>query len=105
MAKYQLNARSFIYGQLLSEGTVINLDDSFEPGPHMDPLDEAAEVAMAEYRKKKPDATLDPIEATPQTMEVIALVPKKDEEVDLTSLAETKTVKAEPGPTDGGKVK
>lgn len=104
MAEYILNQRAFIGGQLLAEGTKIRVDDDFPPGPHMDGADDAGIKARAAYDEANPDATLHPVNDTPMTMEVIGLVPSREETVDL-SLAESAATPAKPGPTDGGKVK
>lgn len=49
--------------ELLVEGTEIEFDGI--PGPHLEPLDDAARAAMAAYVKKFPGATLDPTRHLP----------------------------------------
>jgi len=105
MAKYKLNTKAFIEGNLLPEGTVFNIADEWQPGPHCEALDEAAEAALSTYYAKYPDATLHPVEQLPNTLglEVVAVEPKGQEpEVDLTA-GGTKAV--EPGLANGGQAK
>jgi hypothetical protein len=51
--------------ELLPLDTEIDLPDDFVPGPHLLPLDAAAETAMAAYRKARPGASLDPTRSLP----------------------------------------
>jgi hypothetical protein len=51
--------------ELLAQGTEIDMADDFVPGPHLQPLDAAAETAMAAYNKARPGATLDPTRSLP----------------------------------------
>ncbi len=46
MAKYELLERAFIHNRLWEPGEVVEVDDSVIPGPHMKPLDAAAEKAF-----------------------------------------------------------
>lgn len=60
---------SRIYGvraqvcELLPEGSEVEFDGI--PGPHLEPLDDEARLAMAAYIKKFPGATLDPTRRLP----------------------------------------
>ena len=108
MALYELSAPAFIAPDLLPAGTKISTPDSWEPGPHCIPLDDAAHAAMEKYEAKlaaagaKLETALHPVEALPVT--VVEAASGKAEEVVVT-LAESQASKAEAGPTDGGKVK
>lgn len=77
MARYKLLQPSYVkqhpgaaYPQLLPEGTEIVYDDV--PGPHMEPLDKEAEIAMSEYQKARPGATLDPTRHLPNGLDPMA---------------------------------
>jgi len=49
--------------ELLAEGAEIEFDGI--PGPHLQPLDDAAKERMAQYWKDRPNATLDPTRHLP----------------------------------------
>jgi hypothetical protein len=51
--------------QLFKQGDVVDMADSFVPGPHLEPLDEPARDAMAAYEKKHPLSSLDPTRSLP----------------------------------------
>jgi len=77
MARYKLLQQSYIkqhpaaqYPQLLPEGSEIVYDGI--PGPHMEPLDKEAEIAMAEYQKAHPGASLDPTRHLPNGIDPMA---------------------------------
>jgi hypothetical protein len=63
--RYKCLQETFIAPWLLKEGTVIDYDG--EPGPHLEPMNEAAEAMMAAYYKAKPEASLNPTDALPIT--------------------------------------
>lgn len=66
--KYRLTGKAFIAPNLLKEGTIIYY--SGEPGPHFEPLNEAAAIRFAEYAKTHPEAMLGhPTNSLPMTME------------------------------------
>ena len=69
MPRYRLTERSYINDQLLDAGTEIGDGTSVPfsgiPGPHMEPLDKPAAVAVKEYFTANPGATLDPLQALP----------------------------------------
>ncbi len=46
MAKYELLERSFVHNRLWEPGEVVEVDDSLVPGPHMKPVNAAAEKAF-----------------------------------------------------------
>lgn len=106
MAKYRCNTKTFIAPMRMEEGTVFTIHDDFIPGPHLDPLDEAAQAAMDKYFKDNPEASLHPIEQLPVTfapenVETSQVEPTGEVELGLAGAAVTK---AQPGLTDGGKV-
>lgn len=108
MAKYQALTKTFIAPHLIEEGQVFTISDSFEPGIHLLPLDEAAEAAFEKYEEKRrklnlPPATLDPIEQLPNTITSIEDPAQAQPDLSI-SLAEAAAGPAKPGPTDGGKV-
>lgn len=104
MAKYRCTTKTFIAPELLDEGTVFTIDDSFEPGPHLEPLDEAANAAVAAYFDKKPHARLNPVEDLPMTTGVAIVEeqagPAPGSEANPLSLAGAGAMQAEPGPTE-----
>lgn len=108
MAKYQALTKTFIQPHLIAEGQVFTINDEFEPGPHLLPLDDAAGAAMDRYEEKRkelnlPPGTIEPVEALPN--QIISLDEAPAQEADLSiSMAEAQAGKAQPGPSDGGKV-
>ncbi|MFZ0945691.1 MAG: hypothetical protein WB930_00050 [Syntrophobacteraceae bacterium] len=46
MAKYELLEKAFIHNRIWEPGETVEVDDSVIPGPHMKPLDAAAEKAF-----------------------------------------------------------
>lgn len=50
---------------LFKQHDVVEMPDSFVPGPHLEPLDEAAHAAMKAYEAKHPASTLDPTRSLP----------------------------------------
>ena len=69
MARYKLTEPAYINDRLLEEGAEIGdgtqVPFSGTPGPHMHPLDKAAEAAVSAYQKAHPGATLDPLQRLP----------------------------------------
>lgn len=110
MARYRCYTKAFIGGHLLEEGQTFTVSDSFIPGPHLEPLDDAAEAAMDKYVKDREKAghgpaTLHPIEPVEEAqITSIGDAPEVEPAEELT-LASASSGKAQPGPTDGGKVK
>jgi hypothetical protein len=55
MAQYRLKERSFLAGQLLEPGTVIGDGTQYafdgNPGPHMEPLDSGARLAVKKWQE------------------------------------------------------
>jgi hypothetical protein len=51
--------------ELLAQNTEVDVPDGFIPGPHLEPLDDPARAAMAQYWKDRPGATLDPTRTLP----------------------------------------
>lgn len=108
MAKYRAITKSFISGQLIEEGQIFTINDEFQPGVHLEPMDEAAEAAMEKYletrkRLNQPDPNVHPIDALPDTISSIGDAPEAEADLSL-SMAEQQGAQAKPGPTDGGKV-
>jgi len=103
MARYQTLSPTFIAPNLLPEGTIFTIGDDYEPGPHLLPLDDAAEKAMAKWEKKvgKAAEAAAPLDLT-TGMTVEGTVGLKEPEV--LDLASAQTERAKPGPTDGGKI-
>jgi hypothetical protein len=102
MAKYKALQACFIAPVKVLEGTVFTIDDGFQPGPHLEPLDDAAKAAMEKYLKANPEATLHPVETLVHASPEIVSAPVPDTTVEL-SLAEAAAAPAKPGLTDGGK--
>lgn len=61
--RYQLMQDTFIAPHLIKAGKIIDYDG--EPGPHMSPLNEAADAMMAAYYKAKPEASINPVQQLP----------------------------------------
>jgi hypothetical protein len=51
--------------ELLVQGTEVDMPAGFVPGPHLEPLDDAARADMAAYWKARPGASLDPTRSLP----------------------------------------
>ena len=102
MARYRTLTKTFIAPHLLEEGTAFTIDNSWEPGPHVEPLDEEAEAAFEAYNQAKPGRMLEPIMQLPTTIDSIdAVIP---EAADLSiDFASAQIEKAKPGLSDGGK--
>ena len=102
MARYEINSRTFMAGQLLEPGLIVTLPDDYLPGWHLTPIDEAAEAAYARYEATLP-ASLRPKEA-PAPLDISVEDPGPDtraNEVDLRdSLAGSATTQATPGLTE-----
>jgi hypothetical protein len=97
MAKYEVNTKTFIAPFLLVEGQRITVADDFVPGPHLTPLDAAAERAMDKYYEANPGASLHPIMDLPSAGITVDSVPEaRDRDLDL-SLAEAVHSKPEDG--------
>ena len=94
MAKYRVLTKTFIAPHLLEEGTIITVNNDFVPGPHLEPMDSAAEDALEAYYKANPHATLHPIDDIPNNGVTSIEVPavSSGSTVDL-SLAEAQMAK------------
>lgn len=64
--RYKTLQGTFIEPEYVKEGTLIEFDG--EPGPHLEPLNEAAREMMNAYFKAHPEATLTPLEQLPATV-------------------------------------
>lgn len=103
MPRYRLASKAFFAPTLLPEGTVIEYSGT--PGPHMEPLDDDAQAAMDAYYKAHPEASLNPVEALPATVEQPLVISMADPSV--VAAVDVSTGLAAPGPalpglTDGG---
>jgi len=105
MAKYRCLTQTFIAPFRLEEGAIFTIDDDWQPGPHVEPLDPGAQAAMDKYYEEHPGASIHPIEDLPISMiPVIDETPQPKGEADGgMSLAEAIHSAPKPGPTDGGK--
>lgn len=108
MARYKCLTMTFIAPYRFAEGETFSIDDSWEPGPHVEPLNDAAEAAMKKYEESRPhfDGGLDPIEALPNQMQPTPEGPaegKVDEPTISLAEAASGDVKAAPGLDGGGK--
>lgn len=118
MAKYRVNTPTFIAPSLLPEGTVFEIGDDWPPGPHVDPLDDAAHEAFAALEAKRKDAghppmSLHPIEALPNHGAEMVVLPPEPVEARTVNLQDpgasgsmdTGLKLPEPGLADGGTAK
>jgi len=64
--RYKTLQATFLAPNLIPEGKIIEFDG--EPGPHLEPLNEAAQVMMDNYYKAKPEARVTAVEQLPMTM-------------------------------------
>lgn len=101
MAKYKTLAKTFIPPHLLAEGVVFEIGDGFEPGPHLEPLDEAANAAFEKLYKDKPHMAPG---AQPEAAGELFLIEQLPVEEKILSIAEAATTGAQKGIADGGKV-
>ena len=62
---YELKEPMFIAPHYIKAGVIIEFDG--EPGPHMEPRNDAAKSMMERYYKAHPDATLNIADALPLT--------------------------------------
>lgn len=105
LAHYRCETKTFIAPERMEEGQTFYMPPDWIPGPHLTPLNDAAEAAMELYYKNHPGATLHPIEALPNAGVAPVLGERgavKPEDSFLT-LAEAGTSKAQPGLDQGGK--
>lgn len=63
---YRTLQATFIAPTLIPEGKLIEFDG--EPGPHLEPQNEAAKAMMEAYYKAKPEANINPVQALPLTV-------------------------------------
>lgn len=105
MARYQVNSRTFISGQLIEPGFIVTLPDSFPAGWHLTPLDDTAEAAYEKYLAKLPDSQRPQPEVPPVDVEIDDPGPdESSNEVDLSAtLAGSVITQATPGPTEAKK--
>ena len=58
MAQYRVTETSYLDGRIIAEGDTITVSDDTIPGPHMQPLDDAAKKAAKDIKPGK----IDPVE-------------------------------------------
>jgi len=61
MAKYKLTDTAYLAERLLAPGEVVEVADTVVPGPHMNPVDDAARRAVKAAGNRM--VRIDPVEA------------------------------------------
>lgn len=103
MARYRTITPLFIAPEYIGAETEFTINDSWVPNLHVEPLDGAAEAAMAAYLTARPELQVAAIDNEPLTFSVSERRVLKNEEINI-SLPEAQAGKAAAGPTDGGKL-
>lgn len=107
LAHYRCLTKTFIAPERMEEGEDFWIPSEWEPGVHVEPLNELAQMAMKAFLDAHPNKanSLNPLEDLPNTAAGFQRGegPQVEDTSKVLTLAEASTARPEPGLTGGGK--